>query len=512
MEYGILVVDDEKEIRDFLFQALTRFAGFKVELAASAEEALQKIKAGAFDLVLTDLKMPQKDGLQLVVEIGNTNPEILTVMMTGHGTIDSVLEAMKRGVSDYITKPFNLKEMVVRLQKVLKEKQRFVKLKDFAAQLERANQELRRIDEMKSEFISVASHELRTPLAAIKNSVQLILSGKTGALNETQAKFLSMADRNITRLTNILNDLLNLSKIESGKIEMKIEELDLRPPIEFILSSLKPQADSKSIQLIMEAPEKLPMVYGDREKIEQIMINLVGNGLKFTPAGGRISVAVKLQDGERNNLAVSVQDTGMGIPPDQLEKVFDRFYQVEGSLNRSVGGTGLGLAITKGLVESLQGKIWVESEIGKGTTFTFTLPVAKGEKREPHFRILLDREFRRAQENLLPLTLLLIEVLEESDEVKTAALDQLEDLVRKCLCRKADLLIRREKDKILAALCETDLKGAQVIRRRIEEKAQEEFIAGREQPPVIKVGAATYPDEALSKRELFGKAKERLRR
>ena len=142
--------------------------------------------------------------------------------MTGHGTIDSALEAMKRGASDYLTKPLNLDELMVRLHKVLEERQRFVSLKDYAAELEKANQELRKIDEMKSEFVSVASHELRTPLSAIKNAVQLMLQGKTGEINENQKKFLSMAERNINRLTSILNNLLDLSRIESGKIRLKI--------------------------------------------------------------------------------------------------------------------------------------------------------------------------------------------------------------------------------------------------------------------------------------------------
>ena len=225
MENRILVVDDEKEIRDFLYKALSRMGGFHVEEAETAEEALKKIEKDPFDLVLTDLKMPKMDGLQLVTEIARSKPEILTVLMTGHGSIDSALEAMKRGASDYLMKPLNLDELIIRIRKVLEEKQRFVRLKDFADQLERANQELRRVDAMKSEFVSVASHELRTPLAAIKNAVQLMLSGKTGEINENQTKFLSMADRNINRLTNILNDLLSLSRIESGKIELNFQNV-----------------------------------------------------------------------------------------------------------------------------------------------------------------------------------------------------------------------------------------------------------------------------------------------
>lgn len=511
----ILVVDDEKEIRDFLYKALNRIGKFHVEVASSGEEALQKIDNESFDLILTDLKMPKMDGLQLMSEISRAKPEILTMMMTGHGTIDSALEAMKRGASDYLMKPLSLDELLIRLQKVLDERQRFIKLKDFADQLEKANQELRRIDAMKSEFVSVASHELRTPLAAIKNAVQLMLSGKTGEINEHQSKFLSMAERNINRLTNILNDLLNLSRIESGKIELKFESLELNKIIELTASSLRPQAEGRSIRIEVEVFEPLPAVYGDPEKIEQILTNLIGNAIKFTPEGGKITISAKhltkeKEGGYGDNVAVSVKDTGIGIPSEHLDAIFEKFHQVEGSLHRSVSGTGLGLAITKGLVEAHQGKIWVESEVEKGSTFTFTLPLAEGERREPHFRFILDKEFQRAQETDAPLTLFLIKVLEENTEVNEALLSQLEEKVKQCLCRKADILLRREKEKILAALCEANLNGAQVIRQRIGEEIQDHLLEGQAKPVALKVGTATYPEEALSKAELFRLAKERL--
>jgi len=507
----ILVVDDEKEIRELLSRALTRLSHFRVELAEDGEEALRRIEQESFDLVLTDLKIPKKDGLQLVAEIAKSKPEVLTVLMTGHGTLDSALEAIKIGASDYLTKPLNMEETIVRLQRVLEERQRFARLKELAAQLERANQELKRLDQMKSEFISVASHELRTPLATIKNVVQLILKGRTGEINEVQTDFLSMAEKNIDRLTNILNNLLDLSRIEYGKIDIKSEELELRGIIEFILSSLKPQADEKSIQLNVEISKELPPIYGDRGKIEQILTNLVGNAIKFTPEGGEVSVLSKPFHADGNMVAISVRDSGIGIPEDQQEKVFEKFYQVNGSLHRLTSGTGLGLAITKGLVEANDGTIWVESQVGKGSTFTFTLPVSKGEKRDLHFRHILDKAFERAQANFASLTLFLIEVLDEGSESKDALIDQLEKRLMECIYRKADMVVRREKDKILAVLCDTDVMGAQVIRERIEQEVRERFVKDLEAPPVIKVGAATYPEDALSKRELFRKAKAQLR-
>jgi signal transduction histidine kinase len=511
MQSRILIVDDEKEIREFLSRALTRIAGFHVEMAENGEEALTKLEQNKLDLILTDLKMPKMDGLELITQIAKTKPEILTILMTGHGTIDSALEAMKRGASDYLTKPINLDELVLRIQKVLDEKQRFVSLKGYITQLENANQKLKRVDEMKSEFVSVASHELRTPLATIKNAIQLVLRGKAGEINDGQTNVLALAERNINRLTNILNDLLDLSKIESGKVGMKFEELDLRVPIDFVVSSLKPQADGKSIHLNIEVERDLPFVYGDREKVEQILTNLIGNAIKFTPEEGKVTISAKLSDRVKNGVAISVHDTGIGIPEDQLEKVFEKFHQVENPLHHSASGTGLGLAITKGLVEAHQGQIWVESEAGKGSMFTFTLPLSQGEKREPQFRFILDWGFRRAQENHTPFTLFFIEVLRQTGKPKNNQLNQLEEILKKCFVRKGDILFKRKDDNIWAAFCEADLKGAQVIRQRIGGEIQKQFIEGSDHPPVIKVGAATYPEEAITKRELFRRAKTQLR-
>ncbi len=507
----VLVVDDEKSIRDFLFESLTQLGGFSVERAENGEEALKKIEKESFDLVLTDLKMPKMDGLQLITEITKSKPETLMVLLTGHGTIDSALEAMKRGASDYLSKPINLDEMMVRLHKVLEERRRIISLKDYAAELERANQELRKIDEMKSEFVSIASHELRTPLAAIKNAVQLMLQGKTGEINENQTKFLSMAERNINRLTNILNSLLDLSRMESGKINLKFEEVDLKNSIDFILSSLKPQADGKSIRLRMETPGDLPLAYADREKLEQILTNLLGNAIKFTPEGGEISISAKPFQEEEDTVAISVRDSGIGIPKDQLGRIFEKFHQVEDSLRRSTTGTGLGLAITKGLVEAHHGKIWVESEIGRGATFVFTLRTSKGETRDFHFRSILDREFQRAQKSSSPLTLFLIQVTTEKTGAQDNPLDPLEKKVKQCLWRNADITLRRDHAKTLVAICEADLKGAQAIQQRIEEKVLKPFTKDFDPPLVIKIGGCTYPEEALSQKDLFTIAQERLR-
>jgi GGDEF domain-containing protein len=194
-----------------------------------------------------------------------------------------------------------------------------------------------------------------------------------------------------------------------------------------------------------------------------------------------------------------------------LEKVFEKFHQVESPLHHSASGTGLGLAITKGLVEAHQGQIWVESEVEKGSTFIFTLPLSKGEKREPQFRFILDWAFRRAQESHTSFTLFLIEVLRQTGKLENHQFNQLEEVLKKCFVRKGDVLFRRDRDTIWAAFCEADLKGAQVIRQRIEGEIQKHFMEGHDRPLTIKVGGATYPEEAITKRELFRRAKTQLR-
>ncbi|MEI9476935.1 MAG: hybrid sensor histidine kinase/response regulator, partial [Deltaproteobacteria bacterium] len=358
MGYKILVVDDEKDIRQLLSVALTRVDGFSVELAENGEEALQKIDRERFDLVLTDLKMPKMDGLQLLSEIVNSKPEILTVLMTGYGSINSALEAIRGGASDYLMKPVDIAELVARLQKVLDERHRFVKLRDWAAQLERVNQELKKLDEMKSEFISLASHELRTPLTAVRSAIQLMLNGKTGKINRAQKKFLSISEVNVNRLTKIVNNLLDLSQIKSGRIEMRCEDLDLTDLIKFIIACLKPQAAGKAVELRSDIQKGFRTVYGDREMVEKIFINLIGNAIKFTPERGEVIVSARVSE-EENKALISVRDTGIGIRKDQLEGLFKRFHQVEDSSRQCMDGTGLGLALTKGLVEAQEGEIWV---------------------------------------------------------------------------------------------------------------------------------------------------------
>jgi len=231
-----------------------------------------------------------------------------------------------------------------------------------------ANERLKELDKLKSDFVSMVSHELKTPLAAMRTSAQVLDMADAG--EETKREMLDIILRNIDRQTNLVNDLLDLSRIESGRMELKIGSVSLDSVIADSIESVKQAASEGDIKLNVELSESLASVKGDREKLTQVVINLLNNAIKFTPRSGEISIKARELNGQ---VEVKVSDTGIGIPPEDLDSVFDKFYQVDSTLTREAGGTGLGLAICKGIIEAHNGHIMAESKLGKGSTFVFTL-------------------------------------------------------------------------------------------------------------------------------------------
>jgi len=241
-------------------------------------------------------------------------------------------------------------------------------------EIQEKNIRLVKLEKLKSEFVSIVSHELRTPLTAIKNSLDIMLSGKTGEINEKMSNFLNMGKRNVVRLAGIINDLLDLSKIEAGKMEYHFAKTNLSEPINNVLSTFKPMAIDRQVDLTSNISIDLADVYADSQKIEQVLSNLVSNALKFTNPDGKVEISLNSYDENENYYLISVSDTGIGINKENLNKVFDKFQQIESSLSRKVGGTGLGLPIAKELILTHKGKIWVESKENVGSKFCFTLP------------------------------------------------------------------------------------------------------------------------------------------
>lgn len=258
------------------------------------------------------------------------------------------------------------------------------------------NAKLEKLERLKSEFISIVSHELRTPLTSIKNSLDILTSGRCGEVTQSAEKFLSMAMRNVQRLSGIINDLLDLSKIEAGKMDFNFVQTNINTVIDYVKSALSEVAKSKGLTLITNEAENLPSVNADPQRLEQVLTNLVSNAIKFTPENKTIKISskivntetmrineyfkdsIKLAQGEY--IQVCVEDEGIGIAESDMLHAFDKFAQIENSLSRKAGGTGLGLPIAKQLLEAHKGAIWCDSELLKGSRFYFVIPIVKVEQ------------------------------------------------------------------------------------------------------------------------------------
>ena len=255
------------------------------------------------------------------------------------------------------------------------------------------NAKLERLERLKSEFISIVSHELRTPLTSIKNSLDILMSGRCGEITPASEKFLAMAMRNVQRLSGIINDLLDLSKIEAGKMDFHFAPTNINTVINYVKSALSEVAKTKGLNLVTEEYQKIPDITADSRRLEQVLTNLVSNAIKFTPEGKTITISSKLVNADDikvneyfkdsiKNLSgeyveVCVKDEGIGIESKNLLHAFDKFAQIENSLSRKAGGTGLGLPIAKQLLDAHKGAIWCDSEINKGSKFYFIIPVSK---------------------------------------------------------------------------------------------------------------------------------------
>ena len=259
-------------------------------------------------------------------------------------------------------------------------------------EIKETNLKLEKLERLKSEFISIVSHELRTPLTSIKNSLDILMTGKCGEINDAGSKFLNMAKRNVQRLAGIINDLLDLSKIEAGKMDFHFKNINIHQVIDYVKSTLSILAKDKNIELLTDETDSLPEIFADSQRLEQVLTNLVSNAIKFTPEGKKIIISSKLTNAENievhpyfqeeieklkgDYIIVSVKDEGIGIAEKDLLHAFDKFAQIENSLSRKVGGSGLGLPIAKQLLDAHNGAIWCSSQLEKGSEFSFAIPVA----------------------------------------------------------------------------------------------------------------------------------------
>ncbi len=376
----ILVIDDEMGIREGCRRALEP-AGFTVALAATLQEGQRAIQQGAFDLVLTDVMLPDGRGIDLLGPIQEKDPDLVCVIITGFATIELAVEAMKRGAYDFIAKPFTADLLVMTVNQGLEkrrlslETKRLQAIEAEAARLAREKEELERLDRIKTEFMLTVGYELRRPATELQGHLLELIKGYS--LPEKPLQVLRQAVTRNQDLLEQIDGLLNLAVTREALVSPQRQILSLADTLEKLLPLLHAQAESKGVALVVDLRRR-PLVDANPDQMGRVWLNLVGNAVQYTPAGGRVTVALDEQGGWAVG---TVADTGIGIAPEDRGRIFEEFYRTPQAREREPRGTGLGLPLVKRIVEGHGGTIAVESALGQGSRFTFRLPAVS---ERPH--------------------------------------------------------------------------------------------------------------------------------
>jgi signal transduction histidine kinase len=354
-----------------------------------------------------------------------------------------------------------------------------------------------RLDKLKDDFINTVSHELRTPLSITKEAVSLILEKATGDINDQQVEILGIARNNIERLARIISGLLDVSKIEAGKVELRKQDVDLQALIREIALGFEVKARDKGLELRLILPEKTILVYADEDKLNQILSNLIDNAIKFTPEG---TIEVAAAEGT-HEVECRVRDTGIGMSPESLPKVFDKFTQFGRKDGPGEKGTGLGLSIVKGLVEVHGGEIRATSELGQGTTMSFTLPKLTFEERLQEYisGLIQEAADRKGAFSVLVFSGREIDhLLRESPERAEAELKELEYALRKSLRRRADTVMT-ERGRFYLILPDTKQKDAPLVLERMKDTLKQAISASDFLREVVNLETKvlSYPEDAV---------------
>ncbi|MBU1852775.1 MAG: response regulator [Candidatus Omnitrophica bacterium] len=354
------------------------FASHEISWLQREENILNKVEDERFDAILLSYDLPgsKANGLEILSDLQYKDLQGPVIMMADKGDEGFATQAMREGAYDYVIREKGYEDglpLVIHNAlnsfRAAKEKERLQR--EIAAkkvELESANRKLKELDRIKSDFVANVAHEFRTPLTIIKGNVDLVIKGGLGEVTPDQREMLDGAVKVANRLARLVNDLLDISKIESGKMKLKLEQLNINNIIEESLSAFSKMIKDKKQTLKKELAKDMPNINADIDMITQVFVNLLSNAIKYSPEGG--TVAIKSVDLEKE-IMVEVSDTGEGIAPENTDKIFDKFTRVTAEKKE---GTGLGLPIAKDIVVLHKGRMWVKSELKKGSQFYFTLP------------------------------------------------------------------------------------------------------------------------------------------
>jgi len=413
MNPKILIVDDEPDVLEKLGMIVSN-EGFEVAKASSGNEAVKKFEAGLFDLVITDMKMPGLSGIDVLRHVKQIDKDVGVIILTGFGTMENAIKTLRdNGAYDYLKKPLeSIDDLIISVKKALDQRRLRLKNRELikeleaakaaleqrveerTAELKRSNDDLliakrlaQAANQAKSNFLANVSHELRTPMNHIMGIIDIVLTSEIG---ENQKLSLQKARSSSNDLLTIINNIIIFSEIEKEELLIEVTDFWLDDVCQDLVASFAEQADRKGLMLKMVGDETVPMgLVGDPQRLTQILANLVDNAIKFTPSG-HVTIERKLlnQEEDRLTLRFAVRDTGIGISEEIRTGLFEAFTQGDSSSTRAYGGTGVGLAICKKLAALMGGDIWVESTLGEGSSFYFTIEFTMGHTAQPKKKVV----------------------------------------------------------------------------------------------------------------------------
>jgi signal transduction histidine kinase len=378
-EINVLFLDDDKKV----LSSITRmFADepYGVAVASNAAEAMDIIAREKIKVVLSDQRMPDISGIEFLHRLKLQYPDIVRILFTAYADLPAASQAINVSeVYRFINKPWHAQDLIPAVvgamyhyDLVMENRHLFQETRVKNEELQLANCKLRVLYDIQKEFSSTLSHELRTPLASIKAAIDIVMSGSSGVLTPEQTNFLDRAKGNVDRLNRLINNILDLAHMESGKSALNLKSGNINEVIQSVVQAQEAVAQAKGLYLKLSLDPKAPVLAFDPDKIIQVLNNLISNAIKFTSAGGITVSSISCVDS--NHVQVRVQDTGSGIKEEDMTKLFEKFQQL-GDVHQRCAGTGLGLAICKEIIRQHGGKIDVESKAGQGSCFYFILPI-----------------------------------------------------------------------------------------------------------------------------------------
>lgn len=362
----ILIADDEKTTREILSRALSA-KGFTIRSVANGAEALEALQEEPFDLLITDLLMPSIEGNELIERAQDIQPDLISIVITAHATIETAVKALQQGAYDYITKPFDPELIIPVLERGLEK----AHLRRQNLELTQITQKLKEIEQIKSDLLDTITHEFSTPISIIKAYVDMFIDGHFDSNNPRHLEGLKSIRSAVVRLERLVMNLLTLSMGKGRTLELRKEKILVQDIISNALSQLHEEISKKNINIVLNIENNLPAIEADPSKLSIAVLNLLDNAVKFNKSNGSVRISASLL--KSGSIGVAISDTGIGIPDDKLEEIYSPFTQVDMSSTREHQGTGLGLAVARTIVEAHGGKITVKSKLGKGSTFIFVL-------------------------------------------------------------------------------------------------------------------------------------------